>query len=313
MRYSREIKIGIVTVLGIVVFFWGSRYLQGLGLTTGEKKFYLKYPTGKDLSPGKPVTLNGVKVGSISDIKINKSDFKSVIIAITVDQDIPVRSSGVVTVEISLVPGADLLTLDLGKKGSLAKNGDTLEARSQRGLSDIYDQEIKPIQSKVEGLITNIDTLVTTMNRILDTQTQSHITSIIERLSDMIEKTNRIINTNEKRVNEISENLAVSSKKFNKIVSQLDSIDLEQSLLRFDRVMANADTITDKIKRGDGTLGKLWKEEKIYDELKASTKELKELLYDVKENPWRYVHISIWGDDNEPYERPPDSVFEDEK
>ena len=188
-------------------------------------------------------------------------------------------------------------------------SGDTLQSRIKPGLTDVVGSEIAPLQEKLNNILINADTLISSLNTVLDDQAQrglnkamSEISTTISNLNIVSENLSKILIKQESNINQTFENLADTSVSLNQITDSLSQANLKGVISEFETTALSLNTLLNSINNGEGSLGKLMKDDALYTNLEASTKEVELLIRDLKEHPKRYVHFSLFGKKEVPYE-----------
>ncbi len=317
MKLSKEFKIGAVVVCAIAAFIWGVSFLRGSNLFSGKEVLYAVYPQIDGLTPANPVLVNGFKVGQIQHISLIQKDGKNLVLVkllITEDVVIPKRSTAR-AVSADLL-GGRAIDLIFSKEKEYVKSGDTLRTESERGLKESFNKQIAPLQAKAESLLGQIDSLTKVFNAMLNIRTRENIDKSFESVRRAILSLERTaykfddLMTTEKpkissvftNLNGITTNLNKNEEKINNILNNFSNLSdslaksqLKSAITNADNTMRELNTIMARINSGEGTLGKLAKNDSLYDNLNRSAASLDKLLQDLKENPKSYVHFSIFG------------------
>lgn len=310
MKVTREVKTAILVLGAILVFIWGYSYLKGRDLFNSYKTFYVVYTDVEGLSPSAPVTLNGLVVGKVNSIEFRDTIQGSLTVELQVQTDFPISTTSSATL---YEPGFGLsgkqiaITPDL-KNSKPAPDGAYLTPELKPGMLAVVGDKLSPLQNKVESTVSTADSLLTHLNNVLDTKTQQNLrTAIAEMSSTMAEfnKAARSLNTtisgNQGHINATMANLDKTSANFAKISDSINQANLGQAVKKLENSLAKVDDVVNDVQAGKGTLGKLLKDDKMYDNLAGASEELKELLADLKKNPKRYVHFSVFGGKQKPY------------
>lgn len=194
----------------------------------------------------------------------------------------------------------------------MVKSGDTLPSQSQPGLTQLVQKQLTPLQKKVEGgAMTNADTLLRNVNDVLDAkarrdlrETLSGLNATVASFQKSAESLNRILNNNEDKLGESLSNFQELTANFSKLSDSLNNAGLGRTLASLESTMANLNKVMARIENGDGTLGKLMKDEELYMNLNNASRELDLLLQDFRLNPKRYVNVSVFGKKQKEYELP---------
>jgi len=315
LKFTREVKTGILALIAIVLLIFGYSFLKGKNILENDRTFYAVYKNVEGLIPSSPVTINGLVVGKV--ISINFADTKgNLVVEFNVNNKFPFSKNSLAKVYGGgLIGGKSLAIEPLYEQGLDAKDGDTLPGKIEAGLLELVNDKLTPLQEKLESAITDADTLLTSVNGVLSNENKNNLNSIIKDLSITVRgfkgasnSLNTILTANESKLRRTFSNLDEMSTNLNKLSDSLSHINVSKLAKDLDGVLANLDKISKDLEVGRGTAGKLLKDDKLYDNLERSSKQLELLLQDLRLNPKRYVHISVFGKNNKPYEKPTDTI-----
>jgi phospholipid/cholesterol/gamma-HCH transport system substrate-binding protein len=320
LKVSREVKTAILVIGAILLFIWGYSFLKGRDLFNSYRTFYVVYDNVEGLSPSAPVTLNGLVIGQVTGITFTDKVGR-LKIAMQVKTDFPIsKTSNATLYEPGLLGGKQIAIIPDLKNNVEAEDGDQLVAGIKPGMLSVVGEQLSPLQTKVEATVVSADSLLHNLNNVFDKQTQQNLrTSIAELSATMREfsqisrSLNGIVAGNKKNIDGTLANLNHTAENFAAISDSLNQADLGQTVRKLEQSLANVDKIMSDVQSGKGTLGKLLKDEGMYDNLNDASRELKELIRDVKLNPKRYVSISVFGKKQPPFEPVPEEKTEAEK
>lgn len=314
IKNSRELKTGIVAVLVTIVFIWGFNFLKGHNVLEGRSKtYYTKYANVQGLNAASPVTVNGFEIGRVIDISFNDDPEKKgeLIVKFNIEKPFVFGKESVAKIYSASLMGGKSLALIPSYDSEPAESGDFLLGEIESDIFSSVGEKLNPLQSKLENVITSADSLLVNINEILNVNSRNHINNVISNLDATMEHLERLtLSTelialeNRKAIHNSMNNLENTTKNFSSISDTLASANLGGLIARIDSTMANFESISSKIEAGDGTLGKFVNDPAVYENLDKATKELGELLEDLKLNPKRYVHISVFGKKGKEYEAP---------
>jgi phospholipid/cholesterol/gamma-HCH transport system substrate-binding protein len=192
-----------------------------------------------------------------------------------------------------------------------AQSGDTLTTSTRPGLTDLVQQKLTPLQQKIEGAFTHADTLLMNVNEVLDDKTKKDLRESIAGLNKLMkslessaEVLNKLLKNNQGKLDSSLTNFNELSSNFAKLSDSLNNAGLGRTLTSLESTVSNLDKILSQIEQGDGTMGKLLKDEELYDNLSSTTRELNLLLKDFRLNPKRYVNVSVFGKKQKEYALP---------
>lgn len=317
---SKELKTGIIVIIIIIAFIWGYNFLKGHDLFNGQsRKFKVEYKKIGGLNRASPVTLNGLKVGQVNDIEFNTTPEKrgQLIVSFSVESDFEFSKNSVVKIYSPNPLAASNLAIIPSYEGEVAVSGDTLEGEMEESLFTTIGERLDPLQQKVEKVIVRADTLFSGINKILNDKTVnsingsiSNLEAIIKGLKETVDNVNTLVADNQENLQVTLENTKGITENFKKISDSIAAVNINDIVKKAENAVNNFNELSKKINSTDGTLGKLLHDEKLYNNIEAATKELEQLLRDLKLNPKRYVHFSLFGKKPKDY-RPslPDSLL----
>ena len=315
MKLTREIKTAILVIASILLFIWGYSFLKGRDLFNTYTILYVQYDSVEGLSPSAAVTLNGLVIGKVEQISINPDNGK-LLVELQIKTDFPIsKSSRAIIYEPGFIGGKQILIEPNFTDKTIVEQGDQLAGNVQLGMTESLSKKLVPLQDKLEKVLTNIDTLVTGINTVLDQQTQKDLKKTIAELSKTMELfhqasagMNSLITDNKAQINGAVSNFNKMSGNFSKISDSLNKADLGKTVRSLNATLAKVNGIMTDLESGNGSMGKLLKDDAFYDNLTRTTKELELLLQDVRLSPTRYINVSLFGKKNKPYKAPVDTT-----
>jgi len=310
LKVTREAKTAILVISAILLFIWGYSFLKGRDLFNSYKTYYVVYDDVEGLSPSAPVTLNGLVVGKVNSIAFRDTIKGTLLIELQVKTDFPISKTSSATL---YEPGLGLsgkqiaITPDL-KNPTPAENGDYLKSELKPGMLAVVGDKLSPLQNKVEATVVTADSLLHNLSNVFDRKTQENLRIAIAEMSGTMREfnlaahsLNGTISGNKNNIDATMGNLKRTSANFAAISDSINKANLGQAVKKLEKSLANVDQIINDVQSGKGSLGKLLKDEAMYDNLTDASNELKELLADMKNNPKRYVHFSVFGKKATPY------------
>lgn len=307
IKISRESKVGISVVLILILFYWGFNFLKGKNLFDGALSSYrVEYENINGLTTASAVTINGYKVGKVIEIHQKEGSQKIVWVAefVIEEEDISFTKNSVVKIYSASLMGGKSLAIIPGISGPMAEPGDRLRGEIETDMLSSFGEKLNPLQSKVENTIVHIDLLAQQLNKLLsdaairDIQgSLSNLNATLANLNSTSAQVDGTLKNNQKQIDQSIKNFAVTSNNLKQVSDSLSQVRFAQLSKKIDKTVTNLQHITQDIQAGKGTMGKLAKDEKLYDNLENASKELELLLREVKTHPKRFVHFSMFGKD----------------
>ena len=306
MKISYEIKTAVLVLLGILMFIIGFSYLKGNHVFISDRTFYAIYDDVEGISKGTPVTISGFNVGSIQNIEFF-NDSEKLLVKFRVENKINFSKNSIAQIyETGLIGGKALAVIT--KPGIVAKSGDTLSSAIAPGLTELVNDKLSPLQEKIESTFVSADSLLIAINNILDSQTQSNIKNTFDDLSETIEnvkfttsKFENLFTENENKISNIINRIDITSSNLSNFSNSF--ADLEKTIENFSKTSDDLNLILSEISSGNGTFNKLVFDDSIINSLNSASENINLLLEDLRINPKRYVHFSLFGKKNKPYEK----------
>ncbi|MDA9875463.1 MAG: MlaD family protein [Flavobacteriaceae bacterium] len=303
MKLSKEIKTAILVLSGILLFIFIFYYLKGENILDNSKKISAIYDNVEGLAPSAAVTINGHKIGKVQSIHFTNDLSGKLNVNMLIDSDFEFsKNSTAQLYEAGLIGGKAIAIIPAFDGAPNVESGDLLSSDVKPGLTDLVNQRLTPLQEKMETMMVSADTLLVNLNSLFDAQTKSNIKSSIAELSTTIASFKSTSESLNDLVVDNSSSIGQTITNFNKISEDLTSLSTSLAAADFDTIMADLKStissfnqLLSAIENGEGSVGKLMKDEAVYNNLEGATKQLEELLEDMKLNPKRYVHFSLFG------------------
>lgn len=309
MKFSREFKTGILVIGASLVIILGYNFLKGTSLFKEEREFYVKYNNVEGLMPEASVTVNGLQIGKVKQIFISE-DTRDITVSFIIDKrgfEIP-KTSEVLLYNPGLIGGKALAVIPDYNNPTMAKAGDTLTGNLERGMMDVVADKVIPLGDDLGNTLANLDSLLLSLNKVMDEKGIGHLRSTFENIDNTmatLNNTSNSINTlfesNNQKISATIDNFEKTSQNFVRISDSLATLDTQKLVTEIEQSIASLNNVVNNLEDGEGSLGKLLKDDSLYKNLEGASKELEELMNDIKLNPKRYVHFSIFGKKNKEY------------
>ncbi|MCC8152863.1 MAG: MlaD family protein, partial [Tannerellaceae bacterium] len=279
-------------IISLVLLYVGINYLKGINLFKPVNHYYVKFDNVKEVTVSSPVFIDGFKVGLVRSITYNYQTTDDITVEISLDEGMRINKGSYITIVKGLLSGGEL-HLQLNKNNpEFYKSGDVLEGRMGDDIMETVQDKILP---GVEGLLPKIDSILISLNTLLAHPALSQSLDHIERSTANLEQSTRVMNSYLSRdVPVLMENIKITTDNFATISGQLKELDLVTTVNSINATLDNLTLTTEKLNSHDNTLGLLLNDTRLYENLNSTAANASNLLFDVKENPKRYVRFSVF-------------------
>lgn len=299
MKISKEVKTAILVLSGIALLFFGINYLKGENILSSSRVYFAEYDNVEGLANSTPVTINGLNVGKVIDIGFKQDGSGKLLVKLLVDNDYQFSKNSTAEVyETGLIGGKALAIVPAFDQAGVAEDGAFLKGAVKSGLTDLVNEKLSPLQNKIEGAMSSADTLLINLNDVLDEQTKSNLKNSIAALTTTINSfkntsssLNNLMKNNQDKIQSILTNAETATTNLTQMTASLSTSDLGQTVKNLESTLKNFDGILANLQNGEGSMGKLLKDDDLYNNLEGATQELQSLLLDFKLHPNRYTRI----------------------
>ena len=307
INMKREVKVGIVSIVVIFILILGINYLKGTNIFKNNITFYALYQNIDGLQIGAPVTVSGFKVGSVTDIDMLTESNNNLLVTINIEKELVVPKESILKIVNQDLMGTKGVNLIFSSNLDNASSGDTLNSSLESSLQEEVNAQILPFKRKAEELIVSIDSVMMIVTAVLNKDARKDLSKSIESLgetfslmSSSMKKVDGIIDANEEKISNIIfnmesilSNIEESNSNVNSILSNMSLISDSLSNSNLTSLVNNFNTLMTQINSKEGSAGLLFNDDKLYTNLEKTTKELSELIKDIKDNPKRYINFSL--------------------
>ncbi|TBO39980.1 MlaD family protein [Pedobacter kyonggii] len=313
MKIKNETKVGILAAFAIALLIIGYNFLKGNSIFSSETTLYAKYTRVDGLSVSKPILINGYQIGRVAKLDLQPDG--SIIATLSINSKYEIPENSIARLEGTDLLGSKAIVMSLGNSKKMAEDGYTLNANVEKGLME----QVQPVQKKAELIIGKMDSILSSVNSILNPSFQKNvdksfnsIAGTLASLETTSKKVDGLVGSESarieaifKNVEGITANLNNNNQKISDILTNINTVtdkfaaaNFKQTLDNANNAIADLQSVISGIKDGKGSLGLLLNDDKMYQNLNNASKNLDELMIDLKANPKRYVHFSVFGGGN---------------
>ncbi|MAB47747.1 MAG: mammalian cell entry protein [Flavobacteriaceae bacterium] len=296
MKISREVKTAVLVLSGIALFVYLFTFLKGDDLFSNTNTYYTEFDYNA-LSPSSSVTVKGNKVGKVEEIKYDFETGKTRVY-FSVNPKLKFSKSSVIRLYETGLMGGNALAIVNSNQGELAKPGDFIPSEVQPGLITSLKSNFSGLSTDLDSTLRSADTLMTNLNKMVVDDSEAGLKSTIEELNATLKSfkslsysVQGLIKANDAKIDSILSNFNSTSENLSKLSDDIKDIELAKTVSKFDESLTSINTLLASVNSNDGTLGKLLNDDALYNNLEAASKEMEELLLDIKLHPARYRRI----------------------
>jgi phospholipid/cholesterol/gamma-HCH transport system substrate-binding protein len=306
MTISKETKVGILALVSFVILYLGFNFLKGRDFFSAENKYTVIYDNVEGLTAANQVSVSGMKVGQVKKVELIAGNKVQVTLAIRKDLPLPVDTKAVLSSDGLL--GGKLIRLAIGKSSQMLQNEGIMLSGSETGITDLLKEQALPLLhnldsltrslrivtksfeatgSSVNSLVRNSDRTVTSLGSSLNSTIAENKVNLAGITANMKSLSGNLIET--------ERSLKPLIGKFSSIADSLSALKVSQALATTQKSLEGLQKIMAGIEAGQGSVGKLLKDDSLYTNLNRSVADLDKLLIDFRLAPRRYVNVSIFG------------------
>jgi len=315
-KISNEVKVGFTVILTIVVFIWLFSFLKGKDFFTSSAYYYAVYDKIGGLAESSPVEINGYKVGVVQSIEFLDATSGRLLVSFSVSKDfkLPVNTVAEV-IPISLLGGMKVQFV-YGNGPGTYSDGDTIPGRLPVSIIDKMETEMMPVKDKISNLIVVLDSVLSSVDVLMDAEFRNNFRGILTNLNNSTSSLDNVLGSKEaelkatldninkfsKMLSENADNMSNTFRNLESITDTLAAADIYTTAMKLKASLEKTAIMIDNMNNGKGSAGQFMTNDTLYTNLTNSLGSLNELLIDMKSNPKRYVHFSVFGKKNTPSE-----------
>jgi len=291
---SKEVKVGLIGVIGLVFFYLGSNFLKGIDFFSPVSRYYAVYENVDGLIIANPIIVNGYSVGRVSDIRILQDRDNKILVSMDIDKDLIIGINSKATLSSNDFLGSKAIVLSIGDINSPINEGDTIMSEIAGGLSELLEKAT-PITDNLGVTISRLNDILASLRGSGDmiTTTLDNLNNVLTNTNDLIDNNEETITTTLKNLNSLTDDLSKKLsdidpiiKGANDMISNLNRVDFENTFNQIDILLTSMNGVFDDIESGEGgTLSLLLSDDSLYNNLNKTAFDLDKLLQHINENP----------------------------
>ncbi|WP_298453813.1 MlaD family protein [uncultured Prevotella sp.] len=293
--FTKEIKIALVAICGLVILFFGMNYLKGLNLFSSANKYYISFKNISGLASSSPIYADGYKVGVVKSIKYDYNKSGEIIVEADIDQELRIPKGSSAEIVSDMLGNVKVNLLLATNPRERVMPGETI----QGGINDGALGKMKDMVPVVMGMLPKLDSIVTSLNILLAdpsiAQSLHNVNTITGNLTVTTTRLNTLLAGLNRSVPGVISRADSTLDNANLLAKKLNSIDVAGTMAKVDATLANVEEFTSQLNSNQGTLGLLMRDPSLYNNLNSTMQSADSLLIDLKAHPKRYVHFSLFG------------------
>ncbi len=315
MKFSNEVKVGILAIVAIIILVLGFNFLKGQSVFNKPFVLYARFPDIGSLEKSNQVRINGLSVGTVREFKPADREVNSIIVELQVDKDILIPRNSIALIDGSVL-GSAYISIQKGTINSYLQSGDTITTRLDMSLLSDLKAQVAPTLARLNETFDSLKVTIGGLNSIFDPNTKNNLRDLISNLTLTSSELAQLLDVQQgamaqalQNINAITGNLARNNDVINSSLrnvevttSRLANANIEGVVSALQSTIGELRTTVSRFNTNDGTLGLLMNDRQLYDKLNGVSNRLDkvalsaEILFDdIRVHPKRYVNISVFG------------------
>ena len=308
-KISYEVKVGATTLITILIFIWLYSFLKGKDFFSNSANYFSIYNEIGGLAESSPVEINGYKVGIVKKIDFVDAESGRLLVVFSVSKDFKLPKNTVAEIAPMSLLGGMKVQFVFGGGPGYYKVGDTIPGRLAESIVTKVESELEPVTTKLTKLIITLDSVVSSVNEIMDSDFKKNLSGTLANLNSTSKNIDNIIGSKEselkttlenvnkftKMLSDNSSDMSLTLKNLKTVSDTLAAANLYETVSNLKKSLERTSIMINNLNKGKGTAGQFLTNDTLYTNLTSSLENLNLLLTDMKANPKRYVHFSIFG------------------
>lgn len=296
MKYfTKEVKIALVAIAGVVVLFFGMNFLKGLNIFSSEDNYYVQFSDITGLSSSSPVYADGFKVGVVKEIIYDYTHTEGSKVLIGVDKQLRIPQGSSAEIVSDMLGNVKVNLLLANNPREKVAPGGLIKGMINDGAMG----KLQDMVPAVEKMLPKLDSIMTSLNAILADPAIRQSLHNVQTITDNLTTATAQLNT---LMAGLNKNVPGMMSKANNVLdntetltANLAAVDVASTMRQVDQTIANVQQLTAKLNSKEGSLGLLMNDTQLYDNLNSTMRNADSLVIDLRQHPKRYVHFSVFG------------------
>ena len=302
MKLTKEIKTSIFVLFSVLLFIFGFNFLKGTSILDKQKTVYAVYDEVDGLMVGASVSVNGLAIGNVTSLDFLPNSTK-ILVTLKLKDKLRFSPNSTATLyETGLIGGIAISIDPVFENGNIIKSGDTLKSVIRPGLTELINEQIQPLQRNLQSILVSVDSLFIGVTNIMNKDSQNNLKVALDEMTSAISLINssavileNTLKNNDLKINNTIGNIESISSNMEKITDSIAKTSLKQTISNLEKSIEGINKSVQDLNSDSSSLGLLIRNDEFYKKLNSSVNDLNQLLIDLKNNPKRYIHFSIFG------------------
>ena len=293
--FTKEVKIALVTIIGIVILFFGMNFLKGLNVFSSDDNYYIEFADVTGLAASSPVYADGYKVGVVKSIDYDYSHTKASRVLVGLDRQLRVPLGSTAEIESDMLGNVKVNLLLANNPRQRVNPGEVIEGVIASGaLGKVAD-----MVPAIEKMLPKLDSIMASLNTLLaDPALRASLHNIentTANLTTSSKELNTLMASLNKNVPSLMQKAGSTLDNTQQLTANLAAVDVASTMRQVDKTLENVEQLTAKLNSPNGTLGLLMNDPGLYNNLNSTMRHADSLVVNLREHPKRYVHFSLFG------------------
>lgn len=293
--FTKEVKIAIVAIIGLIVLFYGLNFLKGLSFLSAENIYYIKFKDVSGLAQSSPIYANGYRVGVVKNVLFDYDNPQDVKVAVDIEEKLQIPNGTSAEIVSDMLGNVQVNLLIGDDRSHMLQPGSTLPGDVSEGALG----QVKKMIPTIEKMLPKLDSIMASLNTLMADPAIAHSLHNVEHVTANLTTSTRELNTLMAQLNrEVPSMTQRANKLFdnaNVVAENLNKVDVEQTMRKVNTTLENVEQFTSQLNSNNGSLGLLMRDQSLYNNLNNTMLSADSLLTNLREHPKRYVHFSIFG------------------
>ena len=295
MKLTKEIKIALIAIVGILVMYFGINFLKGMNLFSTNNTYYMTFDDIQGLGASTPIYADGYKVGTVDGMEYDYEENGPIKVKVDINKDLRIPQGSKAEIVKDLMGNLQVNLLLANNPRERVEPGGIIPGAVNGGMMDKAANLI-PV---VEKMLPKLDSILTSVNALLADPALAASLHNVETITSNLTVSTRELNTLMAGLNKQVPGMVRKANgvldNTNRLTANLASLDVQGTLNRVNQTLESAHQFTEKLNSNQGSLGLLMNDTKLYDNLTSTMGHADSLVIDLKAHPKRYVHFSVFG------------------